>query len=104
MLFNRQGKILAKSSGGFIDENAAFVTDVIPNVQIPDGEKTTSIHYSINGKQFIALLIPIGIHDWYFTNIIPESVVTNQTTQIAIYVGIMIIVVIFQFMIILLHI
>lgn len=104
MLFNRQGKILAKSSGGFIDENAESVTDVIPNVQIPDGEKTASIHYSIKDKQFIALLIPIGIHDWYFTNIIPESVVTNQTTQIAIYVGIMIIVVIFLFIIILLHI
>ncbi len=104
ILFNREGKILAKSSGGFVREDAQSVADVIPDVQIPDDGSTASVYYTDSGQRFIALMIPIGIHDWYFTNIMPESIVTKQTNQIMIYVGMMIVIVIGLFLIILLHI
>ena len=103
LLFNHEGKIIAKATVS-IDESAEMIEDVIPDISTPDDGSTTSFYYSTNGRRFIAVMIPIGIHDWYFTNIVPESVVTDQTTQVTIYVGVMIGVIIVLFLIILLHI
>jgi len=102
LLFNHEGKILAKVTAS-IDKSAEMIGDVIPDVTAPDDGSTASFYYSVDGKRFIAVMVPIGIHDWYFTNIMPESVVTDQTTQITIYVGLIIGVVIILFLIILLH-
>ncbi len=49
-------------------------------------------------------MVPIGLHDWYFVTILPETVVTEQTTQITIYVSFVIAAVAVVFLIILLHI
>ena len=104
ILFNRDGEILAKTTNNSLHGDAVTVTDIIPGIKAPDDGSSQSFYFTENGQRYVAMMVPIGIHDWYFTSIMPESVITDQTTQITVYVGMVIGVVIILFLIVLLHI
>ena len=107
LVVTSEEKILAHSTntpGITIDSSAQLLSDIIPEGNVPDDNKETTLYYSQDGKKYIAEMTPIGVHDWYFVSILPETVVTDQTTQITIYVSFAIAAVAVVFLIILLHI
>ena len=98
-------KILARSTDipGF-DGDLETLSDAIPDTEIPKDGNEQTVYYRKDGNNYIAEMVPIGLHDWYFVTILPESVVTEQTTEIMIDVTFAIIMVGVVFLIILLHI
>ena len=84
LLINADGKLLAKTSASSISRTASLLEDVIPDAMLPADGSTKILYYNVNGKKYIAVLVPIGIHDWYFANILPESVVSEQSARIMI--------------------
>ncbi|MBR0483200.1 MAG: diguanylate cyclase [Oscillospiraceae bacterium] len=86
LLINADGELLAKTSSSSISRTASLLEDVIPDAMLPADGSSKIFYYDVNGKKYIAVLVPIGIHDWYFANILPESVVSEQSGQIMVYV------------------
>ena len=104
ILFNHDGKILAKTTSNSLHGDAIVITDIIPGMDTPDDGSSQSYYFTENGQRYVAVMVPIGIHDWYYTSIMPETVITQQTTQIMLSVGLVIAAVLVQFLIVLLHI
>lgn len=101
LLISADGSILAKTTCSAFNKDASVIGDVIPGLNsMPDGSANVQ-YYTRNGQKYIAVLVPIGIHDWYFANILPESVVSEQTSQISVYVLIVIVDVVVVFLLIL---
>lgn len=105
LVVNSEEKILARSTNipGF-DSDMTMLTDAIPDISVPEGGKEETVYYKKDGNSYIAEMVPIGLHDWYFVTILPETVVTEQTTEIMIYATFALIAVSVVFIIILLHI
>lgn len=101
---NSEGKILAHSTGGEIDDTDEELSQVIPNEKLPADDKAKTVYYSDHGEKHIAEMVPIGLHDWYFITILPETTVTDLTDEITVYVGLVVAAVAVIFLIILLHI
>jgi diguanylate cyclase (GGDEF)-like protein len=101
---NSEGKILAHSTCGEIEETDKTLNSVIPNEKLPTDDKHKTAYYSSNGQKHIAEMVPIGLHDWYFITILPETTVTDLTDTITSYVGLTVAAVTFVFAAILLHI
>ncbi|MBE6875383.1 MAG: diguanylate cyclase [Ruminococcus sp.] len=104
LLINADGELLAKTSSSSISRTASLLEDVIPDAMLPADGSSKILYYNVNGKKYLAVLVPIGIHDWYFANILPESVVSQQSSQIMIYVVLTVVGVIAVFGIALLYI
>ena len=82
ILVNSDGQIIAKSNGEYINHSANFLNEALPNAEIPEDKESKIKYYDINGRPYIAVLVPIGVHDWYFINILPESIITDQSSKI----------------------
>ena len=104
IVVNADGKILAHSQDTGIPDSAKMLSDIIPNITVPQDGKANTVAFKNTDGRYIAEMIPIRLHDWYFVTILPETVVTDLTTLITIYVGFVVTVVGAVFVIILLHI
>ncbi len=87
IVVNSEGKILALSTNVNVDRDDASLDDVIPNGELPKDSSSKTLYFSSNGNGYISEMIPIGLHDWYFVTILPETIVTSQTDEITVYVG-----------------
>ncbi|MBQ4466272.1 MAG: diguanylate cyclase [Oscillospiraceae bacterium] len=87
MLLNADGEILARTSAGPISRNAVELSDVIPNTIFPTNGGSQVIYYTAENKHYIAVLVPIGVHGWYFANILPEDAVSSQTRPFLVYLA-----------------
>ena len=104
IVVNSECKILAHSTGGEADDSDVELNDVIPSEKLPSGGQSKTVYFERRSTNFIAEMVPIGLHDWYFVTILPETIVTNQTTEITIYVGFVVAAVAVVFLILFLHI
>lgn len=94
-LMTKDGSIIARS------ENTMILTSRIANFfdlgtswglngsssvgdigGLMDAGETITIAYEAGSRSRIAVLTPVGIHDWYFALIIPQSIMTNQSSHI----------------------
>ncbi|SDA20657.1 diguanylate cyclase (GGDEF) domain-containing protein [Ruminococcus sp. YE71] len=87
IVVSSEGKILAHSTFGGNDEQSSDLKDFIPRQKMPANEKARTLYVERHDKNYIAEIVPIGLHDWYFITILPETTVTDLTTEITVYVG-----------------
>ena len=101
IVVNSEGKILAHSTNGEVNDSDEDLVYVIPNERLPSKEQTKSVYYVDHGEKHIAEMVSIGLHDWYFVMILPETAVTSLTDEIMMYVGFAVFAVAFIFVIVL---
>lgn len=104
VVVNSEGKILAHSTTGEVDTSVQMLSDIIPDEKLPTDGKNKTVYYISHGDNHLAEMVPIGLHDWYFVTILPETIVTDLTDKITVYVGIVVAAVAVIFFIIILHI
>lgn len=104
IVVNSEGKILAHSTKGEADDTDQELNDMIPDESLPTDGESKTVYYRIHGENHLAEMVPIGLHDWYFITILPETIVTDLTDEITVYVGFVVAAVAIIFLIILLHI
>lgn len=46
---------------------------------------TCVAYYALGSQNKIAVLTPVGVHDWYYVTVIPERIVSSMSSQIARY-------------------
>ena len=85
MIVNSEEKIIAKTNNSVRLKTATVLEDVISSAKFPPSESADVNYYSTPTSDKIAVTIPIGLHDWYFVNIFPSTVVVKQTTDITMY-------------------
>lgn len=104
LVVNGEGKILAHSTNGETEDTDVNLRDVIPGKNKPSDQPFETVYFRAHGKDYIAQLVAVRLHDWYFVTILPESVVSDQTTRITLYVGFVVGAVAVVFLILMLHI
>ncbi|MBQ9383677.1 MAG: diguanylate cyclase [Ruminiclostridium sp.] len=96
-LLDEDGNVLAQSTDKSTIRSKVknFFTEM--DIQKPADGKEKVIHTRINGTESFAVIMPVGVHEWYFVSVMPYSVVDEQTGEISGNVAIVMIVVIFGF-------
>ena len=97
LLVAKDGTILARTEYSvLIDGGTDNFYDLIKG-RSTTGSSDSVISFRYNGTDAIAALAPVGIHDWYFATLLPQSVISEQTAAISKYVIIVILIVALSF-------
>ncbi len=96
-LLDQNGLVLAQSS----DKNTirSKVNNLFIELDIsrPGDDKETILHCKVNGNESLVVITPVGVHEWYFVSVMPQTVVDEQSGEISGNVAIVMIVVAFAF-------
>ena len=97
MLLTEDGTVLARSASTYLVD--AGTTNLFSYIARPDisGNEESIIHFTNGTKDLIAVLTPVGLHDWYFATVLPQSVISEQTSAISNHVIIVVLAVAFAF-------
>lgn len=100
LLLATDGTIMARTSGlEHVSSTLDNFFDVIGSDNIPHNGESKNFKYT-NGKYTsIVAITPVGVHDWYFATIVPETIIDQQSSQISTYMLIVIIAIVIAFMI-----
>jgi len=98
LLISGDGSILAKSTNGkLIPSETTNFLKFLGEEQINEDMLSKIITFN-NGEQIVkAMIISVGVHDWYFCTLIPESIISQQSAQISRYVAVVVFVILFAF-------
>ena len=103
ILISEEGDIIAHTADvPWITDDTKNLFDEIEGLDIQSGEKNVVYKFTKDGSDNIVVLTSIGVHDWYFATVIPESAVTEQNREVEKYVIIVIVEVVLVFIILML--
>ncbi len=66
-------------------------------LQAIEGEKPVVFEFSLLRKEMSAVMTPVGIHDWFFVSIIPDSVIQEQSAKVTLFFSIVVVAVTLAF-------
>ncbi|MBQ3841587.1 MAG: diguanylate cyclase [Ruminiclostridium sp.] len=97
ILLTEDGTVLARSPSTYlVSADMTNLFDYIDSSQVSKDEETV-LRYRSGKKDLIVVLTPVGLHDWLFATVLPQSVISQQTSMISSYVIIVILAVAFAF-------
>ena len=86
MLLTEDGTVLARSASTYlVDAETTNLFKYIDSPEISKSEESV-IRFNNGKKDLIIVLTPVGVHDWYFATVLPQSVISEQTSTISNYV------------------
>lgn len=101
LLLDSDGTILARSAdNNLIGEDVVNFNDVTDISGYSGGDESV-FYYKSGVNDMLAVLIPIGLHDWNFVTVLPRSVISELSSKIALYVLLVIVAVALSFMLLL---
>jgi len=99
ILMSKDGTILAKSNSNLISEDSTNFLNYIGTDTVSEDMLGRIINFN-NGEQIVkAVIVSVGVHDWYFATLIPESIISKQSAQISGYVAVVVFVILLSFII-----
>lgn len=97
MLLTEDGTVLARSASTYlVDAETTNLFKYIDSPEISKSEESV-IRFNNGKKDLIIVLTPVGVHGWYFATVLPQSVISEQTSTISNYVIFVMLAVAFAF-------
>ena len=82
LLIDADGTILARSTGSsYIEDSVLNINEVFDTADVSGND---SLFYFRSGNaDMLAVMTPVGVHDWNFVTILPQSVISDTSARIA---------------------
>ncbi|MBP3854849.1 MAG: SpoIIE family protein phosphatase [Ruminiclostridium sp.] len=82
LLVDADGTILARSAdSSYIEDSVLNINEVFNTADVSGNDSL--IYFRSGNTDMLAVMTPVGVHDWNFVTILPQSVISDTSSRIA---------------------